>query len=75
MRTIADIAADAGVSRPTTYRRWSDKLQLVSDALDHGLKARVRTPDDGDLVDTMAACGHAAPRLQFCSESGSTSSG
>jgi AcrR family transcriptional regulator len=54
--TIADIAADAGVSRPTIYRRWTDKLQLVSDALDHGREARERPhPDDGDLVDTLDA--------------------
>jgi AcrR family transcriptional regulator len=25
------------VSRPTIYRRWTDKLQLVSDALDDGV--------------------------------------
>jgi AcrR family transcriptional regulator len=35
--TIADIAADAGVTRPTVYRRWPDKLTLVSDALDYAL--------------------------------------
>jgi AcrR family transcriptional regulator len=34
--TIGEIAADAGVSRPTLYRRWETKLQLVTDALDYG---------------------------------------
>jgi AcrR family transcriptional regulator len=54
--TIADIAADAGVSRPTIYRRWSDKFQLVSDALDHGLRAQERAhPEGGDPVDTLSA--------------------
>jgi AcrR family transcriptional regulator len=36
--TIGDIAADAGVSRPTLYRRWSSKLELVTDALDYGFR-------------------------------------
>jgi hypothetical protein len=30
------IAADAGVTRPTLYRRWKNKLDLVVDALDYG---------------------------------------
>jgi AcrR family transcriptional regulator len=37
--TIADIAAEAKVTRPTIYRRWPGKLQLVSDALEFGLAA------------------------------------
>src|SRR3954467_13745770 len=36
--TLGDIAADAGVSRPTLYRRWNNKLQLVADALDYGFR-------------------------------------
>ncbi|HEX5086809.1 MAG TPA: TetR/AcrR family transcriptional regulator [Nocardioides sp.] len=36
--TLGDIAADAGVSRPTLYRRWSHKLDLVADALDYGFR-------------------------------------
>src|SRR5689334_5171464 len=32
--TLGDIAADAGVSRPTLYRRWANKLDLVADALE-----------------------------------------
>ncbi|GHJ41734.1 TetR/AcrR family transcriptional regulator [Streptomyces sp. TS71-3] len=36
--TIGDIAADAKVSRPTLYRRWSTKLDLVVDALDYGFR-------------------------------------
>lgn len=36
--TIGDIAADAGVSRPTVYRRWDSKLELVIDALDYGFR-------------------------------------
>ncbi|HWR47049.1 MAG TPA: TetR/AcrR family transcriptional regulator [Pseudonocardiaceae bacterium] len=36
--TIGDIAADAGVTRPTVYRRWADKHDLVVDALDFSLQ-------------------------------------
>jgi AcrR family transcriptional regulator len=36
--TIGDIAADAKVTRPTVYRRWNNKLDLVVDALDYGFR-------------------------------------
>ncbi|MEV4314090.1 TetR/AcrR family transcriptional regulator [Actinocrispum sp. NPDC049592] len=36
--TIGDIASDANVSRPTLYRRWPGKLDLVVDALDYGFR-------------------------------------
>jgi AcrR family transcriptional regulator len=36
--TIGDIAADAKVSRPTLYRRWRTKFELVVDALDYGFR-------------------------------------
>ncbi|WP_067537011.1 TetR/AcrR family transcriptional regulator [Nocardia crassostreae] len=38
---LGDIAADAGVTRPTLYRRWPGKLELVIDALDYGLRAQL----------------------------------
>jgi AcrR family transcriptional regulator len=41
--TIGDIATDAGVSRPTLYRRWSTKLELVIDALDYGFRQQRAT--------------------------------
>jgi AcrR family transcriptional regulator len=37
---IGDIAVDAGVSRPTIYRRWPSKLELTIDALDWGFRAQ-----------------------------------
>src|SRR5438445_9519731 len=36
--TIGDIVADAGVTRPTLYRRWRTKFDLVVDALDYGFR-------------------------------------
>ncbi|MQY40207.1 hypothetical protein SRB17_82380 [Streptomyces sp. RB17] len=36
--TIGDIVADAGVTRPTLYRRWPNKYELVVDALEYGLR-------------------------------------
>src|SRR4051812_26984676 len=36
--TIGDIVADAGVPRPTLYRRWRNKFELVVDALDYGFR-------------------------------------
>ncbi|HEY1699446.1 MAG TPA: TetR/AcrR family transcriptional regulator [Trebonia sp.] len=39
--TIGDIVADANVTRPTLYRRWKNKLDLVVDALDYGFRRQV----------------------------------
>lgn len=36
--TIGDIVTDAGVTRPTLYRRWPNKYELVVDAIRHGLR-------------------------------------
>jgi AcrR family transcriptional regulator len=38
LMTIGDIASDAKVSRPTLYRRWGTKFELVVDALDYGFR-------------------------------------
>ncbi|WP_214401301.1 TetR/AcrR family transcriptional regulator [Pseudonocardia lacus] len=46
--TLGDIAADAGTSRPTLYRRWSTKFELVADALDYGFRKQ-RDQYDIDL--------------------------
>jgi AcrR family transcriptional regulator len=46
--TLGDIAADAGVSRPTLYRRWDNKFELVVDALDYGFR-RQRDLYESDL--------------------------
>jgi AcrR family transcriptional regulator len=39
--TIGDIVADAKVTRPTLYRRWKNKFDLVVDALDYGFRKQV----------------------------------
>jgi AcrR family transcriptional regulator len=52
--TLGDIAADAGVSRPTLYRRWTNKFQLVADALDYGFRKQ------HDLYDVDLS--HLGPR-------------
>ncbi|MBP2706906.1 TetR/AcrR family transcriptional regulator [Microbispora sp. RL4-1S] len=36
--TIGDIASDANVTRPTLYRRWNNKFDLVVAALDYGFR-------------------------------------
>ncbi|WP_329454983.1 TetR/AcrR family transcriptional regulator [Streptomyces sp. NBC_01497] len=50
--TIGDIAADAGVTRPTVYRRWANKRQLVMEALDFSFQ---EDQDDqpSDHIDTL----------------------
>jgi len=54
--TIGDIVADANVTRPTLYRRWKNKLDLVVDALDYGFRKQ------GDMytVDLSQLDGRAA---------------
>ncbi|WP_327581928.1 TetR/AcrR family transcriptional regulator [Nonomuraea sp. NBC_00507] len=41
--TIGDIVADAKVTRPTLYRRWKNKFDLVMDALDYGFRKQRET--------------------------------
>jgi AcrR family transcriptional regulator len=35
--TIAEVAADAGVSRPTVYKRWPTKADLITAALQYSM--------------------------------------
>ncbi|WP_307610301.1 TetR/AcrR family transcriptional regulator [Pseudarthrobacter sp. W1I19] len=51
---LGDIAADAGVTRPTLYRRWPGKFELVVDALDYGFKAQRDTYPSLNLDDLPA---------------------
>jgi AcrR family transcriptional regulator len=62
--TIGDIAADAKVSRPTLYRRWSTKFDLVVDALDYGFrKERDTTALDLSKMEPREALVEAVRRL------------
>ncbi|GAB7006981.1 TetR/AcrR family transcriptional regulator [Nocardioides sp. AN3] len=62
--TLGDIAADAGVSRPTLYRRWDNKLELVADALDYGFrKQRDQYRIDIDGLKPREALVEAVRRL------------
>ncbi|MFI6444408.1 TetR/AcrR family transcriptional regulator [Kitasatospora sp. NPDC050543] len=46
--SIEAVAARAGVTRPTVYRRWPDKAHLVVDALAQTVPV-APAPDSGDL--------------------------
>ncbi|MFI2301376.1 TetR/AcrR family transcriptional regulator [Actinacidiphila glaucinigra] len=63
--TIGDIVADAGVTRPTLYRRWANKYDLVVDALQYGFRAqREAYPDvDMDALPAVEAFREAVRRL------------
>jgi len=52
--TLGDIATDAGVTRPTLYRRWPGKFELVVDALDYGFRAQRDTYPQLSFADLPA---------------------
>ncbi|MFE7171315.1 TetR/AcrR family transcriptional regulator [Streptomyces sp. NPDC057616] len=63
--TIGDIVADAGVTRPTLYRRWANKYELVIDALEYGLRKQREAypPLDMDQLGPREALVEAVRRL------------
>lgn len=62
--TISDIVADAKVTRPTLYRRWKNKYDLVVDALNYGFRrqAGMYTVDVSEL-EPRAALVEAVRRV------------
>ena len=52
--TIEAVACRAGVGRPTVYRRWANKADLVFDALFEATET-VPVPDTGDLVTDLVS--------------------
>jgi AcrR family transcriptional regulator len=58
--TIDLIAATAGVSRPTVYRRWSSKAQLVHEAVFPDLGPH---PPEGDFIAEIARLCAGAVRM------------
>jgi AcrR family transcriptional regulator len=65
--TIGDVAADAGVTRPTVYRRWESKHDLIVDALDHAFRAEqaAAPPVDLDRLTPRQAVTEAVRRLDL----------
>ncbi|GAA4637405.1 TetR/AcrR family transcriptional regulator [Actinoallomurus vinaceus] len=65
--TIGTVAADAGVSRPTVYRRWQSKHDLVVDALDQSFRAEQEAvpPVDLDVLTAREAVTAAVRRLDL----------
>lgn len=52
--TIEAVARRAGVGRPTIYRRWANKAELVFDALFEATET-IPVPETGDLVTDLRA--------------------
>lgn len=52
--SIGEIAAEAGTTRPTVYRRWPGKFELVSAALEFVLRGREASRPEIDLAATPA---------------------
>jgi AcrR family transcriptional regulator len=53
--TVDAIAAAAGVSKPTIYRRWAGKQELVADAIRLHPSTQAATPDTGSLRGDLLA--------------------
>jgi AcrR family transcriptional regulator len=53
--TVDAIAAAAGVSKPTLYRRWPGKQELVADALRCHPQTSATAPDTGSLRGDLIA--------------------
>jgi AcrR family transcriptional regulator len=51
--TIDQVAERAGVSKPSLYLRWPNKVALVADALQHRARAVPEVPDTGSLPGDM----------------------
>jgi AcrR family transcriptional regulator len=47
--TMDQVAERAGVSKPSLYLRWPNKVALVADALQHRARAVPEVPDTGSL--------------------------
>jgi AcrR family transcriptional regulator len=55
-RLTMDLVAErAGVSKPSLYLRWPNKVALVADALQHRARAVPDVPDTGSLPGDMRA--------------------
>ena len=66
--TMEQVAARAKVSKDSLYRRFSDKLALVTDALAHRARAVPQVPDTGSLPGDMRAFLRALLRSRNAAE-------
>ena len=53
--TMDQVAAQAGVSKPTLYLRWPNKVALVAEAIGHRARPVPDVPDTGTLPGDMRA--------------------
>jgi AcrR family transcriptional regulator len=72
--TIGDIAADAGVTRPTVYRRWASKYDLVVDALDFNFREQ-REQDPVGPIEQLPPAEQLKVALHHASPFGATGRG
>jgi AcrR family transcriptional regulator len=56
--SVDAVAARAGVSKATIYRRYESKLELVTAAMYHVAETRKQIPDTGSLVGDLRAVMH-----------------
>ena len=66
--TMEQVAARAKVSKDSLYRRFPDKLALVTDALAHRARAVPAVPDTGSLPGDMRAFLRALLRSRNAAE-------
>lgn len=66
--TMEQVAARAKVSKDSLYRRWPNKLALVTDALQHRARAVPEIPDTGSLPGDMRAFLRALLRSRNAAE-------
>lgn len=62
--TLDAIAAAAGVSKPTIYRRWPGKHELVADAIRSHPHTRATAPETGSLRGDLIAAVRQSADLQ-----------
>ncbi|WP_128435012.1 TetR/AcrR family transcriptional regulator [Streptomyces cyaneus] len=72
--TIGDIASDAGVTRPTVYRRWANKHDLVVDALDFNFQEE-RERDPLGSLEELPPVEALKRALRYATPFGSTGRG
>lgn len=61
--TMDAVAATAGVSKATIYRRWSTKVDLLVSVIDSASDASLVMPDNGCLRDDLVALLVALSRI------------